>query len=337
MTSSRKVSVLYPVQVQDPRDVLPLAELVREGVAARLWLGQSVALESHHVLAYLAGAGCRIPVGLSVALTALRHPYDAAVQARTLGVLTGHPPVVGYGAGEPGFVAALHGAPYARPAAAVAEYLDVLRRLLHEGRLDHHSGPLFPMRGVVLPRMSAPAGTTPPEVGAGVLRPGMARAAGSVADTAITWLTPPDYVRDVLAPALEKGARDAGRERPRIVTVVHAVLDRPGRSAMVLAQRGTRVHLCAPHYVDMLRRAGLDLDVSDPVSSARELVEEGVFLFGGLREIRAGIERHFEAGIDEVVINPVAVAESYGVPAAVADLREILEGGGPDRSLRNTP
>ncbi|MFE1317384.1 LLM class flavin-dependent oxidoreductase [Kitasatospora phosalacinea] len=324
MTATGRVSVLHPVHVKDPFDLRPLAELVREGAAARLWLGQSVTLESHHVLAYLAGAGYRIPVGLSVALTALRHPYDAAVQARSLGVLTGHRPVVGYGAGEPEFVAALHGAPYARPASAVAEYVDVVRRLLHERRLDH-PGPLFPVRGARLPDTEVPPGAGPPEVGAGVLRPGMARAAGAVADTAITWLTPPDYVRDVLAPALERGARAAGRERPRIVTVVHAALDRPGRNAMVLAQRATRFHLRAPHYVDMLRRAGLDVDASDPVSSARELVEEGVFLFGGRREVRAGIERLFAAGVDEVVVNPVAVSESYGVPAAVADLREVLE------------
>ncbi|MBB6551248.1 hypothetical protein HD593_006043 [Nonomuraea rubra] len=39
-----------------------------------------------------------------------------------------------------------------------------------------------------------------------MLRPGMARAAGTRADAAITWLTPPSYVRDVLAPALRPPA-----------------------------------------------------------------------------------------------------------------------------------
>jgi alkanesulfonate monooxygenase SsuD/methylene tetrahydromethanopterin reductase-like flavin-dependent oxidoreductase (luciferase family) len=353
MSDGTRISVLFPHHVQDLGELTGMAKLVRAGAARRLWLGQSLTVESNQALAYLAGAGFRIPVGLSVALTALRHPYDAAAQARSLALLTGHPPVVGYGAGEPLFVGALHGAPYDRPASAVAEYVGVMRALLkggpvtHEGRTFRLGGAALPaLRSVPAGRNTSPApdpagdrdartgageqlaevgaGTPLAEVGAGVLRPGMARAAGRSADVAISWLTPPSYVQEVLVPALEEGARAAGRPRPRLVTVVHAAVARPGRSPLPLAQRGTDKHLRVHHYADMLRRAGLDVDVSDPVSGARELVEAGVFLYGKPGDLAREFERYFEAGADEVVINPLAVAQMYGFPAALTDLTEIL-------------
>jgi alkanesulfonate monooxygenase SsuD/methylene tetrahydromethanopterin reductase-like flavin-dependent oxidoreductase (luciferase family) len=325
MRPERRLSVLFPHMVREPGELLQVAGLVRDSGADRLWMGQSLTVETHQALAYLAGAGHRIPVGLSVALMALRHPYDAAAQARSLAVLTGHPPVVAYGAGEPEFATALNGAPYTRPASAVAEYIRVMGRLLEEDRVDHR-GALFHVGRMGLPRLAAcgPVPSPVAEIGAGVLRPGMARAAGASADVAVTWLTPPRYVRDTLLPALSAGAASAGRPRPRVATVVHAALDRDGRSALLLAQLGAGGHLRVHHYSDMLRRAGLDVHPSDPVGSARELVEEGVFLYGKPGDVAARIRAHYEAGIDEVVLNPFAVAHVHGMDAALSDVREIL-------------
>ncbi|MER6841096.1 LLM class flavin-dependent oxidoreductase [Streptomyces platensis] len=53
------------------------------------------------------------------------------------------------------------------------------------------------------------------DIGLGVLRPGMARLAGHIADVAITWLTPAAYLRDTVIPALRAGAESAGRPVPR--------------------------------------------------------------------------------------------------------------------------
>ncbi|MQS34525.1 LLM class flavin-dependent oxidoreductase [Streptomyces katsurahamanus] len=201
-----------------------------------------------------------------------------------------------------------------------------MRSLLHGGP-PGPAGPLFPL-GAALPPAAAPT----PEIAAGVLRPGMARAAGRTADTAVSWMTPPEYVQDVLLPALGEGARAAGRPRPRMVTVLHAALARRGRSPLILAQRAAAAHLRAPHYVAMLRLAGLDIDVSDPVSGARELVEEGVFLYGGLEELAARIRHCFASGIDEVVLNTSGVTQVQGFGKAVADLRDILAELSPNRA-----
>lgn len=317
MTRRPTLSVLYPLQPTHGREMVPFAQLVQKSTAHRLWTGQSLHVESHAAFAYLAGAGYEIPVGIAVGLAALRHPYDAALQARSLAALTGQPTTIGYGAADPYFVSSLYGAPWTGPARVVEEYVAVTRALLAGDRVEFH-GKHFNVEAA-LPPMSHP----PVEIGAGVLRSAMARAAGRVADAAITWLTPLAYLRETVGPTVAAAAGDRA-QGPRLVAVVHVAVDRPGRSAMLLAQHGAYNHLRAPHYTDMLRRAGLDVDASDPVAGARELVEGGVFVYGKPGDISDELARYAEAGVDEVVLNTTAVSAVHGMDAAVEDLHDIL-------------
>ncbi|WP_405587852.1 LLM class flavin-dependent oxidoreductase [Streptomyces sp. NBC_01190] len=317
MTDGR-VSFLFPQQPTDPRAILPYGRLVRDSPFRALWVGQSVRIESHPALAYLAGAGCQIPVGISVALTALRNPYDAALQARSLAALMERPVSVGYGAADPAFVTGLTGAPYAKPAAAVEEYVTAVRALLRGGRV-RHKGALYDI-DYVLPEMEH----APVEVGAGVLRPVMARAAGRAAEVAMTWLTPPHYLRDTVVPALAAGAEQAGRPRPpRLVAMVPAAFAGPGRNPMLLAQNTVMNHMRKVHYTDMLRRAGLDVDRSDPIAGARELVDEGVFIYGKPGDLAREIRRYHEVGVDEVVLNVTGVVNLHGDAALLDDLHAL--------------
>ncbi|MFJ2033277.1 LLM class flavin-dependent oxidoreductase [Streptosporangium sp. NPDC087985] len=304
-----RVSVIFPSQPGDASEVQPYAELVKRGAASRLWMGQSLRAETHHVLAYLAGNGYRVPAGTSVALMPLRHPFEAAVQARSLALLTGHPVVAGLGASAPEFVTQLNGVPYSRPATMAGEYLSTVRTLLSGGSV----------RGFVLPPLRHPR----VEVGAGVLRPGMARVAGAHADVAITWMTPPEYIEDVLAPALHEGAGEH-RDPPRIATVVHAAVDRPGRPSVRLAYLAAQAHLRSAHYTDMLRRAGLDVDPDDPGTGARTLVESGIFATGTAEQIAGRLRDYHRAGVDEVIVNTAGVFFARGSRAALADAEEIL-------------
>src|SRR4051812_23208110 len=284
---------MFPHQLVDPDAILPFGRLTQEIGAARLWLGQSLGIESHPAVAYLAGAGCKISIGMAVGLTVLRHPYDAAFQARSLARLMGQPVAIGYGAAYPAYVASVQGRPYDKPAAAVGEYIDIARRLANN-HMVAHNGDLFTVHNR-LPPMSTPK----VEIGAGVLREAMARITGRCGDLAITWLTPLNYIQDVIMPAVAAGARGF-QKPPRIIAVVHAGLDRPGRDPNLLAQHGSISHLQAPHYVAMLRAAGLDVDASDPISGARQLVQEGIHLYGDAEHIAAEIAKYHAIGVDEV-------------------------------------
>ncbi|MGW7258235.1 LLM class flavin-dependent oxidoreductase [Streptomyces sp. NPDC054834] len=307
---------------KDPTDAVPFAELVAGGDLARLWQGQSLTIESHQLFAYLAGMGFRFPVGTSVTLMPLRHPMEAAAHARSLARLTGRRMTLGIGPGSPDFVASLRGEPYESPRAACADYLRQLRGFLGERReegerRDEASGGGEAQSG--LPDLGHPG----VEIGLGVLRPALARVAGELADAAISWMTPPAYLARDLVPALHRGARAAGRPVPRLVTVVHVAVARSGRDPRQLAFTAARAHLGAPHYTDMLKRAGLRVHPSQPYLNARALVDSGTFVYGTPREVAAALGEYARAGVDEVVLNSAGVGLAHGWNAAVEDLAEI--------------
>lgn len=313
-------AVLFPLQPLHPDVVVPFARAAVDGGARRLWMGQSLLAETHQTFAYLAGAGIRPAVGTSVTLMPLRHPLEAAVQARSLALITGRPVVAGFGPATPDLVRLLRGEPYAKPAAAAAGYAAAVRAALDGSEEVHESeaavqGPV----GGLIGRIAHPD----VEIGLGVLRPGMARAAGTVADAAITWMTPPEYVRGTLVPALAAGARHRDAP-PRVVTVVHVGVQRPGRDPYRLALAGAGVHLSTPHYTDMLCRAGVPADPGDPQAGAKELVNAGVYAYGSPADIAAKLAEYHASGVDEVVLNPTGVLLTHGAAAAVEDLSAIL-------------
>ncbi|MEU6279007.1 LLM class flavin-dependent oxidoreductase [Streptomyces sp. NPDC047028] len=310
-------AVMIPYQPEGVDDVLPYAELAVRRHARRLWTGQSLHIDSLQLFAHFAGRGLRVPVGTGVSLTALRTPFDAALQARSLAHITGRPVVMGYGPATPGFVASINGAPYASPRAAATEFLTAARTLLDGGTAE--PGEYFRMRVELPPTRPHPL----VEVGAGVLRPAMARSAAGVADVAITWLTPTEYVSDVLLPALEEGAGD--RRPPRVATVVHLAVDRPGRDPAALAAKMSAGHLTAPHYLDMLRRAGLNVRREDDLLvKAKQLVEKGVFVYGSPAHIARELARYRAAGIDELILNVGGVHFVHSPEEAIRDLEDVF-------------
>ncbi|MFZ3499151.1 LLM class flavin-dependent oxidoreductase [Streptomyces sp. 5.8] len=318
MASTHNTSVMYPIQPTNTGQILPFARLLQRRGAGRLWLGQSLRLDTHQLFATLAGMGYRIPMGSGVTLAPLRHPYDAAVQARSVAALTGAPYVAGIGPAAPEFQDSLLPEPYAKPLTAMREYMTSMRELL-DGQLARRDGEYHSIDAQLI-ALDAP----PVELGLGVLRPRMAAMAGAVADVAVTWMTPADYIADTLVPALAEGAAEVDRTPPRVATVVHVAVARPGRDIRLAARRGAGAHLSAAHYTDMLRRAGVPAYAHDPDAGADALVEAGVFVAGTPDEIAAELHRYRKSGVDEVVLNPAGVMHIEGLGAVMTDLQDIF-------------
>ncbi|MCJ1678481.1 LLM class flavin-dependent oxidoreductase [Streptomyces sp. APSN-46.1] len=311
-------SVLIPFLPRRPEQVLPYAGLVHWTHAQRLWQGQSLMVEPHHGFVHAAGAGFRVPTGLGVTLMPLRHPYEAALQARSLALATGQPVVAGFGPGAPSLQRGLLGAPYRSPLTAAREYLTAVRGLL-AGETVRMAGEYVSCDAALVPFPSPPV-----ELGLGVLRPAMARLAGEVADVAITWLTPAAYLRDTVLPALREGAAKAGRPVPRLTAMVPLALSRTDRTPGEMALASNAVHLGLPHYIDMLRKSGIGITGTDRESDARALVEGRGFLSGDLGELVAQLKEYEDAGVDEIVLNVTGVAHLHGPQAATDELKTIL-------------
>ncbi|QWF82526.1 LLM class flavin-dependent oxidoreductase [Amycolatopsis sp. CA-230715] len=313
-------SVLFP---GNPTSI-DLAARIASAVAGigprRLWFGQVQTLELHQLVAYFAGLGIRLPVGTAVTLTPLRHPFEAALHARTVAALTGHPFVAGYGPAGDQDRRLLTGADYRSPRAATVEYLTILRGLLAGEPVDF-AGDYFSTNSKLIPVPHPPV-----EIGAGVLRPAMAGSVGEIADVAITWMTPPSFVAGELVPALEAAARRAGRDRrARIATVVPIALERAHRDPCRLATEVVGTHVTRPHYADMLRRAGVPVDHTDREGGVRMLVDSGVFAYGPPETVAGRIREYYAAGVDEVILHVGGVGNVEGVEPALRDLRLVFD------------
>lgn len=308
---STTYSLLLPEQPADASSIHRFGEIVATTSFHRLWAGQSFNIESHMALAAL-GESRGVPVAIGTALAALRSPFDAALQARSLALTLGEEVSVAYGAADPDFVTDVRGAPLRRPASYTAEYARLVRELVCGRRAQGL------MDGLEMNGALPPIDHPPVRIGAGVLRTGMASRARDHVDFAVSWLTPPTYVAKTLVPAL----RRADGSMPSLSTFVACAVERPGRDANLLTQRGVP-HLHRHHYVDMLQQAGLDVHLSDPISGARELVSNGVFLYGTPAEIVCRMGQYVAAGVDEIVLNLTPVRLLHGLDAAVEDAVDI--------------
>ncbi|MFJ2847632.1 LLM class flavin-dependent oxidoreductase [Streptomyces griseofuscus] len=319
MTSPQVTSVMFPVQASDIGAAVPFARLVQQRGSGRMWMGQSLRLETHHVFAALAGMGLRIPFGSSVVLSPLQHPYQAAVAARSVAALSGHPYVAGFGPGSSEFQNSVSPATSTSPVSTVRKYVSTVRALL-DGEHPHSTAGTFTNDGAGLTEFSHPR----VEVGLGVLRPAMARAAGRAADVAITWLAPPAYLRDTLIAEMSASAQAAGRTPPRVASVIHVAVARPGRDLVQAAYTAVGPHLASQHYTDMLRQGGIPADPAEPLQGAEQLVKAGVFISGSPQEIAAQLADLHRHGVHEVILNVCGVCLTEGPGAALRDLTAIL-------------
>ncbi|MEU8887045.1 LLM class flavin-dependent oxidoreductase [Streptomyces sp. NPDC048442] len=319
-------SILVPFVPRRPEQLLPFAGLVHWTGASRLWQGQGMTTEPYQGFAHAAGAGFRVPTGLGVTLMPMRHPYEAALQAKSLSLITGESVVAGFGPGSKDMQRAMLGEPYRSPLTAAREYLTAVRAALTgtpdvvAGEYWHQAGRLAPLPG---PQV---------ELGLGVLRPGMAKVAGELADVAITWLTPARYLAETIVPALGAGAGAgaAGRAVPRVAAIVPVALAADGRDPAKLALASNGAHLSLPHYRDMLRQGGVALpdggfDTADPESQALALVKGDAFVYGAAEEVLEKLAAYRAAGVDEIVLNVTGVAALEGPSAASHELKRLLQ------------
>ncbi len=150
------------------------------------------------VTAYAAAAAAtdRIGLGTAVVPTYPRHPVTLAAQAIAIDDLAPGRVRLGVGPSHKPIIEGSYGLPMGKPLAHLREYVTVLRTLLWEGSVDF-SGDYFTVKTAL------PADVTPPKVPVPIsaLRPNAFRLAGEIADGAISWVTPVDYLTQTALPA----------------------------------------------------------------------------------------------------------------------------------------
>ncbi|MFG2678575.1 LLM class flavin-dependent oxidoreductase [Streptomyces sp. NPDC048392] len=312
-------SFMVPFVPLRPQQLLPYAALAQWSSTRCMWQGQAAASDPMQTFTYAAAQGFQTPVGTSVQLMPFCHPFDATLRARSLAAGTGQPVVAGFGPGAKVLQRSLLGAPYRSQLGAVRDYLTIVRSLLETGKADYE-GEFYSCRNTV-PPMPLPA----IELGVGILRPRMAELAGELSDVAISWLTPAAYLRDTVIPALRRGAEKAGRPAPRVAALVPVALSKPERDVIQLALTSNAGHMTLPHYIDMLRRSGIDVNMEEsPENSAKALLAGGAFLYGDRSELKDRLKEFEDAGVDEIVLNLTGVAGLEGKQVALREIETLL-------------
>lgn len=310
-------SIMLPIAPVRAAETIPFFGVAKDA-GSRLWTGAFPRQEPHQLFAYAAGLGYRVPAGVAVSVAALRHPLEAARQAKSAANFTGRSLVAGVGTGTDELVGATTGAPYRSPITAMREYTEIMRAALN-GRNPELTGEYHVLRDD-----PGELDSPPVSIGLAALRPRMAELAGRVADVVICWLTPLPYLRSTLIPAVRAGAEQAGRTPPRIVVMVPMAVAGPNRDVFELAQATYGSHIRLPHYIAMLRAAGIDVSERDPEARVRRLIDDGVFAVADPRGIAAILSEYAAEGVDEVVLTADGVVDLHGPDAAVHDYESVL-------------
>lgn len=266
------------------------------------------------VTAYAAAGGAtkRIRLGTSIVPTYPRHPIVLGGQAIALNDLAPGRIRLGVGPSHRPTIEGAFGLPMGTPLAHLREYVTVLRSLLWDGKVDF-SGDYYRVK------IALPANVTPPKIPVPIsaLRVNAYRLAGEVADGAISWVAPVDYLVTTALPALQAGADAAGRERPPLIAHVPVAVSTDRDAARAAFRAQFTVYPRLPFYAAMFAAAGYS------VTPAREMSDslvDALAVSGSPDRIRARLEEIRARGIDEMMISLVTVQDEASELAALSEI-----------------
>jgi alkanesulfonate monooxygenase SsuD/methylene tetrahydromethanopterin reductase-like flavin-dependent oxidoreductase (luciferase family) len=126
-------------------------------------------------------------------------------------------------------------------------------------------------------------------------------------------MSPLRYLLETALPAMDAGAATAERERPPLVAHVPIAVNVDVETARTRAREQLAMYARVPNYQGMFVAAGYD--VSDGYSD--ELLDDLV-VSGSAEEVAAGLHRWRDAGIDEVLAQPLVDRDDRAGSIALA-------------------
>lgn len=276
-------------------DSLAFAKKADDAGIATGWLSRGGAPFDLPTFVGLAAAQTgQIRYGTSIVPAFIQHPVKLATQVRAieeiapgrlrLGVGTSHGPNMG-----------TLGIPIDHALDRLREFVQVLRPLLHDGKVDF-DGTYYQIAlesGVSL--------STPVMVSA--LRENAYRQAGAVSDGAISWVSPLDYLVDQMKPAMAEGAKEAGRDIPPLIAHVTVAVGVSKDEARARGRLQLAYYPTLPFYRAMFADSGFPLAEGD-IEWPLELLDHLV-ISGDDDEIAAGLRRWLDRGVDELLVAPL--------------------------------
>ncbi|MDO3646443.1 LLM class F420-dependent oxidoreductase [Nocardia mangyaensis] len=227
-----------------------LAEIRDEGFTSA-WLSQIFALDA---LTALTVIGARVPdieLGTAVVPSYPRHPAVLAQQARTAALAIGPGRLtLGVGLSHQRVIEDVYGYDFARPAAHMAEYLEVLLPLLAGESVSFQGKTVSAQIALTVPNPE------PVPVLLAALGPRMLRLAGQRTTGTTLWMTGPRTIAEHITPTITAAAAEAGKPAPRIVCALPICVTDDPDDARDQATQAFGFYGALPSYRAMLDREG---------------------------------------------------------------------------------
>jgi probable F420-dependent oxidoreductase len=293
-------------------DTVTAARLAERAGFESVWTTEFPDHSATVTLAAVALATERVTVGSAIAYAFGRTPLVLAAEARDLDALSGGRLILGLGTGTQRMQRDWHGLDGEHPAPRMEELVPLLRALLrlNEGPLEHE-GRFY--RTIVHPTapVPPPLRTDLPIYMAGV-NARMIEAAGAVTDGLVGHpLFTPEYTRDVVRPALARGAERAGRtEPPPIAGYLTNFVDEDGDAARQAARGVIAFNSTVSTYRPVLTHHGFDAqadqiraawqrgDLAGMADAVSDEMVETIAIAGTPEEVRSQYQ-HGRAGLFE--------------------------------------
>ena len=279
----------YPT---DRLDGAGLGELVRGAEAlgcSHLWYPESTGYESLALAGFLLSQSSRIAVGSSIANIYARDPVTARNGRRTLAELSGGRVVLGLGVSHPPLVEGLRGHRYAGPVAAMRRYLEGIAAAApdaanrNEGGVGAADGPPLddPDRPVVI----------------AALGPRMLELAAERCRGAIPYNVTPEHT--------ERARAILGPGRWLAVEQKICLLG-DAEAARAAARKELARYMTLDNYRNNWLRSGFGTEDMENGGSNRLM--DAMVAWGSAGDVAARLRAHFDAGADQVCIQPIAAA-----------------------------
>ncbi len=282
----------FPRSSEAVVDVCVRAE--RANVAHAWSVMPATALDTLTLLAAAAMKTERITLGTSIVPAFTRHPLTFVTQALALEGLAPGRFDLGIGTAHARTMVDVYHVDFDHPLRRLGEYLEIVQSALKTGSV-HFAGEYYradfsfpdaPGTGVPIAALRAPA----------------FRLAGRFADGAMSWNCPTAYMQRVAMPALQEGADNAGRERPRLMVHVPVMVTTDRAEVHRRAGEQLRYYAAAPFYARMFADAGYPLKSDGSVSP--ELIDDLV-VSGSPDEIASQLRERLDLGFDVLMVNPL--------------------------------
>ena len=268
------------------------------------------------LLTYYAAAAVQtkqIHFGTSIIPILPRHPTTLIAQVMVLEDLAPGRVRLGIGPSHKYSMEQMLGLNFDHAHGKLREYVMILRQGLWEGKIDF-SGEYYKVHQLSLPEHITPP-KTPILISA--LREKAFELAGEIADGAISWMCPIEYLLKTAKPALQKGAQKAHRETPPLIAHIPVAFSDDFDKVLTASHKQLGRYGKMPFYATMFSDAGF------PVGKNGELSDDlinNLVVWGTASQIQEKLKDIMHRGIDELLLLPVIVDDQEKEEQAIMDI-----------------